>query len=189
MSYSIDCSCGKNIEVSSSQAGSEIVCSCGKPLTVPRLSELRKSVGLGAYETGIVDTINRMITQGELPGENICAYSGMPTTDVLIVIIQYEQRFRKTEDSEVTAVTILLGFFIPFWWFFKLFSMIGAGRIRTDDLGRDSEVKVPLRVCKEFHKKLARGWSRNAVRKMLKAVPIYNQLLDEYPKSVINPHS
>jgi hypothetical protein len=61
MSFSIDCDCGRQISVQASQAGTTIPCDCGATLRVPRLSRLRELAGQGAYESGTIDTIQRML--------------------------------------------------------------------------------------------------------------------------------
>ena len=40
---------------------------------------------------------------------------------------------------------------------------------------------VPLRVSPEYHRRLARRGNLRKLRRLLKAVPIYRKLLDQYP--------
>ena len=60
------------MDVTVAQAGTEVNCQCGRVVSVPLLSKLRQLSGQEAYETGTIDTINRMIRTGELPwGRNV----------------------------------------------------------------------------------------------------------------------
>jgi len=99
--YSVECACGESNAVAQSQAGSTISCSCGQSLEVPRLSELRQSAGEQAYESGIMDVIQRKVASGELPSNDICLVSGLPTKDILWVNVECERKwFRGRDESK-----------------------------------------------------------------------------------------
>src|SRR5262245_55013132 len=95
MTFSISCDCSNRLEVTASQAGAEISCSCGRTMRVPALSQLRQLAGQGAYEAGTIDTIHRMIRDGELPYGHTCAISGHPTSDTYDLNVQCESRWIK----------------------------------------------------------------------------------------------
>jgi hypothetical protein len=76
MAYFVNCPCGERLAVKATIAGSTIQCACGRDVPVPRLSELRQAAGQGAFEAGIVDTIRRMIADGELPPWNAVCCDG-----------------------------------------------------------------------------------------------------------------
>jgi hypothetical protein len=81
MTYAVRCECGDAVEVTAAQAGSDVACRCGRLVHVASLSRLREMAGQDAYEAGTIDTINRMIRDGDLPWGDTCAISGLPTTD------------------------------------------------------------------------------------------------------------
>ncbi len=63
--------------------------------------------------------------------------------------------------------------------------MLTMGGKQGDARGRDTAVSIPLRVCREYHRGLARWGTRRRLRRLLKTVPIYARLLDEYPRATI----
>jgi hypothetical protein len=82
MRYHVTCACGREIRVTAASAGGEVACRCGAAVAVPRLSDLRKSSGKGAYVTSTVDVIAAMLRAERLPWGNTCAHSEFPTEDV-----------------------------------------------------------------------------------------------------------
>ena len=56
---------------------------------------------------------------------------------------------------------------------------------QEDAHGRDTAVEVPLRIHREFHRGLSRWWMRRKLRRLLRTVPVYARLLDEYPKATL----
>ena len=63
------------------------------------------------------------------------------------------------------------------------------GKALLDDprreLGRDTAIEVPLRVHSDFREKLRGMTNQRALQKLLRTVPIYSKLLDEYPHAKI----
>jgi hypothetical protein len=110
MNYFAQCDCGRSLEVGMHQAGTETTCDCGLIVAVPPLSKLRESVGIGAYESGIINTIERMIDQGELPHGDTCAISGMPTEDTYSFYVQCESSYTSGGEPEG-----FLGVFVQFF--------------------------------------------------------------------------
>jgi hypothetical protein len=66
--YSVCCSCGRDVPVQASQAGSIVVCQCGAGLDVPPLSRLRASAGEDPIPRNTIEHIRVMIRNKELPG-------------------------------------------------------------------------------------------------------------------------
>jgi hypothetical protein len=60
---------------------------------VPRLSELRHAAGQGAFEAGTIDTIHRMISEGELPWGDRCALSEHLTNNSVELTVECEQKW------------------------------------------------------------------------------------------------
>ena len=156
MTFSLSCDCGKSLEVTASQAGTNVPCSCGRAVSVPLLSQLRQLAGQAAYEAGTIDTINRMIRDGELPHGDTCAISGLPTLDSYDLYVQCESKWTKGPGTGRYLFVIFTILFLPFWviWVF-------VGKALLDEerqvLGSDRGVYTPLRVRQEYHQQLRRN--------------------------------
>ena len=181
--YAVDCPCGKVISVAASMAGSSVTCSCGASVAVPRLSELRQRIGQGAFESGTIDTIHRMIDTGELPSGNECVISGMRTTDAIVVRVECERRWIKGP-SKGRFLFVLFVLLLPFWMIWLAVAKTLSDEPRQE-LGRDTDVELPLRVHCDFHAQLRKTKSQRELKKLLRTVPIYAKLLDEYPHAKI----
>lgn len=184
MTFSISCDCGNTLEVTATQAGSDILCSCGCPVSVPLLSQLRKSAGQAAYEAGTIDTINRMIRDGELPQGDTCVMSGLPTSDTYGLYVQCESKWIKGPGKGRYLFVALTILFLPFWIIWVLLGKAVLDEERQE-LGRDRGVYTPLLVRQEHLGQLCRTRSQSKLRKLLRTVPIYAKLLDEFPRARI----
>jgi hypothetical protein len=177
MEYHVLCQCGKQVPVSADDAGTTIHCQCGQSVPVPSLSKLRTTAGVGAYESGAIDTIRRMLDEGTLPWGETCAESGRPTADIIRLVVQCERLHAARDGS---AARFLILFFLgPFY---ILLAMRAQER---EAHGRETMVRVPLRLSREYHRGLARWWAHRRRRRLLTTVPVYAALLKEYPKATI----
>lgn len=181
--YAVDCPCGKEIPVATSMAGSNVTCSCGASVAVPRLSELRQRIGLAAYESGTIDTIHRMIDTSELPCGSECVISGMRTTDVFVVRVECERTWIKGPGKGRFLFVIFL-LLLPFWMIWLAVAKTLSDEPRQE-LGRDTNVDLPLRVHCDFHGQFRKTKSQRELKKLLRTVPIYAKLLEEYPYAKI----
>lgn len=184
MSYFVPCDCGKTIEVTGTQAGANVTCPCGRTVRVPLLSQLRQLAGQEAYETGTIDTINRMIRDGELPFGDTCAISGLPTSDSCNLYVRCESMWTKGPGFFRHLFIIITCVALPCT---IVWALLGWALLeeRHEEVGRDRSVCVPLRVRQEHQRRLRRTRNQAKLRKMLRTVPIYAQLLDEYPQAKI----
>jgi hypothetical protein len=172
MKYFVPCSCGYNLPVGIHQAGTETTCTCGYVVQVPPLSILREMAGQGAYEAGIIDTVERMIRDGDLPDGDSCAISGMPTEDIAELWVQCESTY-STESNRGGLLALIISMFMPLGR--ALISIESEGEVR----GRDRGVTVLLRVRQESQRNL-RNASQRKLKKLLRKVPVYAKLLKEY---------
>ena len=184
MTFSILCDCGKRMEVTGSQAGTDMVCSCGRTVSIPLLSQLRQMAGKDAYEAGTIDTINRMIREGELPPGDTCVISGLETSGFYNLYVHCETTWVRGGGVKRHFFVIATILFLPFW---LLWALLGWALLddKRQELGRDRGVYAPLRVRPEHYRRLSRIRSQKELRKLLRTVPIYATLLDEYPKATI----
>ena len=174
--FSLDCQCGRAIAVAGSQAGSTVVCDCGATVQVPSLGKLRESSGIGRYESGITDRIQRMVQTGELPGGHTCVVSQNPTDDVIELEIFMPRFFKPEDDHEKTTVMM-----------FGIWSLVYLALVRPRQFAEEggTTVHVPLRVARRSHKKVRR-MSQRRLKRLLRTVPVYAQLLEENPDARIS---
>ena len=180
MQYTVICSCGNETLVTAAAAGGTITCpKCGGEISVPRLSQLREMAGKGAYETGTADTIRRQIEIGELPPGTLCVISGRPTTAIADIQVQCERTWIRGPTSKRFALVIVGILLLPFWviWALVTWALLDE---EHQELGRDTFVKTPLRIHEECLPQLKRA-SQRKLRKLLRTVPLYAELLKEYP--------
>jgi hypothetical protein len=175
MDTMLPCQCGRQVKVNSASAGMEIPCECGARMRVPRLSEFRQMAGLGAYESGTIDNIRRMIAERALPWGESCAFSDQLTRDTLDLSVHCERVHGENDGMRLRIVVGLL--FGPLW-------MMTARQGTREAVGRETAVWTPLRVAQEHQKKVTRA-SQKTLRRLLRTVPIYAKLLDQYPHSTI----
>ncbi len=186
MTYPIHCECGAMLEVTSAQAGGDLPCHCGRRVRIPALSELRQMAGLAPHETSAVDTINRMIRQGDLPWGDVCAVSGMPTADCVTLHVQCESKWVQGA-GEGRPRTFLRAILFVFGY---ILIKIGPSpsNPETNEVGRERSVVVPLLVREEHQAPLRKSQSQSKLRELLRSVPIYAELLDEFPEAQISVH-
>jgi hypothetical protein len=173
MTIPLACSCGQTVSVELAQAAGETTCKCGQVIRIPSLSKLRELSGKGAYDAGVIDTINRMVRSGELPAGDRCALSGEPTGDTIELYVQAEKV--SEVGASVAGAALVAVLCSPI---LALAMVINPRR----EVGRDTTVATPLRVAGKYHRRLSRSGQR-ALKRWLQSVPIYAQLLKEYPHS------
>ncbi len=159
----------------------QITCQCGRMVSVPTLSQLRKQSGQDPYARSSPEIIEGMIVNGEGPHGDLCTICGGQTLDEVLLHIQYESKWvRGTEEDKIPRVLL---FWLLFGW---IGALIGFSKIsrKHEVLGRDSIVEAPLRVHKGCQYALTLA-SQSQLKKLLCKVPIYAKLIEEYPSSVI----
>jgi len=171
--YSVQCHCGRTVAVTKADAGGQVQCRCGQSVRVPRLSELRRQSGQAAYESGAVDRIRRMLAEGQLPPGDTCQISFRPTKDVLWVTVECETPYSRGSYS---------------WWSLLLIGLISsaayfmAAQAETETVGRETVLRLPLLIDAEFQPQVRR-YTASRLSELLRAVPIYAQLLAEFPRA------
>ncbi len=181
--FSIDCECGTQLPVSASQAGATIECRCGRAIKVPLLSELRQRHGQAAYETGPIDTIQRLIAAGELPSSDVCVISGRPTKSVCGFHVQCETTWVKTQGVSRYAL-VLIYLLYPVTGLMHFLNSRNDPDPDAEVHGRNRGVDVMLRVDEEFQPRVRR-LSQNELKKLLRTEAAYAALLDEFPTARI----
>ncbi|PHS03240.1 MAG: hypothetical protein COA78_18705 [Blastopirellula sp.] len=183
MPYSLACECGNQIEVSAAQAGSEVTCTCGQVVNVPMLSALRKTAGKAAYESNTMDTINRMVQEGELPWGDTCAVSGYPTTDSCQLFVLCESKWLKGSSMGDWFILFFQLLILPVVICLDLF--VDSDKA-SQSHGHDRGVYVPIIARTEHHAELKKMRNQAKLQEILRTVPIYAKLLDEFPNARIS---
>lgn len=176
MQYSFECACGRRHFVTPQQAGALLVCDCGQSVTVPKLSRLRVEAGESRVPLDIIGRINAQIRSGELPAGKVCPLSGRPADAIVEIHVQCEEiRVRGGRISEAAHIVVLA----LFGWLGLLMAALSGGE-RVEH-GRDTSVVVPLRVSSSVVEQLRRQRSQRKLKRLLRSVPIYDELLRNYP--------
>jgi hypothetical protein len=170
--FSLPCQCGLAVTVAAGEAGSTVQCDCGADVRVPSLGRLREMVGKAPYESGTADMIRRMVQTGELPAGRTCVVSRTPTDDVLEFRILVPRSFSSGKSSEQNALLYL--------WLFGPLVFLYISRFRPPKIEEGDAVHVvaPLRVSSRNHSRVRR-MSEGRLKKLLRTVPVYAELLDE----------
>jgi hypothetical protein len=162
--------------VSAGQAGTTIACECGRSISVPSLGKLRELTGRGRYEAGTIDRIYAMIKSGQLPSGERCVVSGEYTHDVFDLWVQAEKIFTGDENR---FARFLVAFFISPLLIRPYFQPERA------NVGRETFVPTPLRVAPSYHGRV-RAASQRKLKRWLRSIPIYAELLHEYPLATVS---
>ena len=176
MDFTIQCSCGHQLQVSAVDAGGAKRCPCGNVNAVPSLSALRRQAGQQSYEVKIADKLRYMFADGELPPNKECAQCGCKTANVLECSVECERPYSKGRGY---WIAVLLGFIAPL---LALLTMIGDGR-NSEVHGQELVVRTPLPLCPGCAADLT--LRRKRLIKLLCSVPLYAQLLEEYPQAAV----
>lgn len=165
-----------------SQAGSTIDCACGHEISVPRLSELRLAAGQTAHRLSVVERINGMIKNLELPADSLCASCCRETDQVAWFRVQCEKAWsRDPTNNEGIAVWL-------FGWVAALATALTPRRgYQAPEIhGRELFVVVPLNLCTNCLDSSTNKVGRREAKTNLSTVPIYLELFQEYPHAGID---
>lgn len=187
MAFEVVCECGRRLTVGASNSGQEIPCSCGAMVKVPRLSELRQSVGQGAYSSGIVDEIRDKVRDGKLPVEYECVCCYRTTQANVHYSVECERPF-SSGMSETSFWLQLLGIGVfalicPIVWIVFLLRLLDRKRQQRTILGREVSVDVPLRCCEPCA--ASHGLTNRKAKTIMAAGESYRELFKQYPQAVV----
>ncbi|WP_197528737.1 hypothetical protein [Aeoliella mucimassa] len=126
-----------------------------------------------------------MIQSGELPNGEICPYSHRPANCTVYFHVQCERSWVRGGDNDTSATDIL--FILVIGWIGLLFS---AFRSRPrEEHGRETSIELPLRVSGNASAKIVSLRQQKKLNKLLREVPIYAELLKEFPDAKVQPLS
>ncbi len=175
--FHLQCGCGRLVGVRASQAGMNVTCDCGAEIAVPSLSKLRELSGIDPYESGTMDTIRRMIKRGELPAGDVCAFSGEPTQDVLDLLVTVP---RGILDRGGIAIQVMVAMLVS-----PLFLLLSRRYDTVHSEESERKICTPLRISAGSQAKV-RGASQRKLKRLLRSVPIYAKLLEQYRVVIVS---
>lgn len=186
----LDCSCGNSVSARLTDAGSSLSCrACGNLIRVPGLGQLRQMLGREAHITNPVEAINKQLNLGKSPAGNNCLTCQTPNAEEYHFTAVCESQVTRGK-SDPTAITHFVRLFG--WFIFGWISIIMLYFLRQDEplenevVGRDVSVDVTLPVCQVCSMQYKPKKPKSA-KKLMKQVPLYSELLDEYPDLKLQP--
>jgi hypothetical protein len=141
------------------------------------LSELRRQAGQARYEVDIAAKLQQMFADGELPAESDCVGCGVKTENVLRCSVECERTW--TRGGGGFWKTFFLGFFVPWQYLRQDYG-------NPEVVGRELVVQTPIRYCDSCWYAMGKKPRKRQVVDLLRAVPMYNQLLLEYPSADVS---
>jgi hypothetical protein len=172
MEFRVSCDCGKPHTVTAGDAGAKVACPCGRTVSVPSLSELRRGQGLAPYDAPLLE-IERMLAANQLPPAGGCVRCGGGAERVAVVAAECA---RAPAQRRTVARYLLLAFAIM---------IPGVRTAVMRDLNAsqpqyDAIAQLPLLLCDHCR---AETRDKTAIKALLRHVPVYARLLDKYPST------
>jgi hypothetical protein len=137
MSLGVYCECGKTHPVADDDAGSTLVCSCGRRVVVPLLEEFRERPLLLSAAT-VERRVQRLIAAGELPDTDACLRCGDGRVQVVNAELECERcKARRYGGRKFLIIPFLWGFYFRTW----------REEEGVEIQGRDTVVPAPVALC------------------------------------------
>jgi len=167
-------SCGRRIGVTAGMAGTQVPCQCGQTIAVPLLSELRSQTGRGAYGDDPLTVVKRLLAaKDSLPGD-VCVACRRETTQKIVCLAECESPQAERQNPFRHLLALLS---LPIW---IVLEWLGKQRPTH---GNEIIMRLPVTLrdeCRSATKDLGR---RRTLNRILRSVPAYARLLDEYPRT------
>lgn len=189
----LNCPCGATVYAKLTDAGGSLACAvCNQSLDVPGLGKLRQMLGREAYITNSVEAINKEINLGNAPAGKRCllCQSDSTTFHNYIAICEQSSLIAKDDRAPNDIPTQLAKIFswLAFGWLPFVMVYLRKRRLgqETEVQGRDVTVAVTLPVCDQCCESATNALARRS-RKLMRQVPLYRELLEEYPSLRLRP--
>lgn len=186
MEFRVPCECGQQLKVSVTDAGTTKNCGCGRTVSIPRLSKLRETAGLDAYEFCPAQEINQAVADGAWPVSADCCQCGFGTDSIVQLQGICERSWTQDSDGDEVSLRQLasfaqvavLGVFGLFFSFRRASSLVFGLYGETKEFGRDVYFSAPFRLCDACQraaksKRVMQTWTRSlpALKKVLAKFP------------------
>jgi hypothetical protein len=144
MALGVYCECGQTLPVAENDAGSALMCSCGRRVVVPLLEEFTDgSILLSA--SSIERRVRRLIAEGLLPSTDACLRCGDGAAESVAIDLQCERyAARATGGQRFLIIPFLWGFFWTAW----------REPEGLEIRGRDTDVPTPVGLCADCWNKV-----------------------------------
>ncbi len=176
MDLFVVCECGNRCSVSSSLCGQDVICSCGKLVLVPRLTDLRASNGLSPF-VSVSDRIRALESAGRLPVEDRCVVCQTTTEQTLHCAIECERPVGHDDGAWKSFFSMFL--FGPLVARY----LIQRDSLRQETRGHELVVVAPMRICDACFR--AARLTSEKCKELLRTTEVYRELLDEYPDAQV----
>jgi hypothetical protein len=174
MSFRYACECGYSLPISAASAGTTVSCRCGRPVKIPKLSELKRLSGQVVEPLiGIADQLRTMYLDKQLPPDSNCVCCQTKTAETLDCWVECERTYDR--NGKGWAMAILFVWSLPLYLLTRAFNRGSAHEVD----GRELIVRTPLPICENCQDTVSRD-SAN-IRQLLQRVQLYRQLLEKYP--------
>jgi hypothetical protein len=181
-SYAIRCSCGDELCVAASAAGSEVRCHCGQSVSVPKLSILRRHTGDHHSRFSTLDRIRYLDAAGDLPTRRVCALTGVRTNAVMYFSIQRKVRcLPPNRPWWDIAINSLFGVIHPI----PISLLVIAAQEVKPEYVLEALACVPICIAPE-HWGTIDGLDQFQLQTVLRSEPLYAELLAEFPDALIS---
>jgi hypothetical protein len=178
MNLSILCECGESVSVTEGDAGSRVTCRCGRTVVVPSFRELRRQAGVPVSKPTPEMALEALLLAGKLPEEEECVLCSEVTSGCATCLVDCERAY--VSDGRPHWL-VWVAFYLAFGWIGAL--LVWATRSEGTEWGKDRAFRLPLRICDRCRPRLHES---GALRRALRDVPLYRQLLAKYPRATIS---
>jgi hypothetical protein len=140
----------------------------------------RRNSRRATFSAGTEDWIRQKLINEQVSSERTCAGCGIETDNTLQCILECERPYQSGPGFWKRFFAGLFGFL--FFWPLLLLLL---GKDKTEMLGRESVLELPLRLCHGCQMKLGAKPRPREIAALLRKVPVYDKLLSEYPRASI----
>ena len=160
------------------QAGTDLTCTCGKTVTVPRLSQLRTQAGETAGGASPELVILCTYANDQQPvGGNACLSCGTTTTNRVACSIEYEKPWVKKEGTGLDRILAFVLFGLLGWLYFRI------GRRERRVFGEHKLFKVSVTLCPACEGPRLKPLE---LREILRNEPQFDRLFEKYPEAKVS---
>jgi len=182
--YCVRCECANEIPVERTAAGGTAVCRCGREVRVPRLSELKRQAGeLVELRVSALDRVRQLLLEQGLPPDPVCRITQRPTTDVLYLTVVCEEPRLRGNSSWWGLLFIGAGAFLVSLWLLPVYLL--ASREEPEVIAPETVFRLPVPIASDRQAQI-RDYRESELRELLCTVPLYAQLLAEFPQARIS---
>jgi hypothetical protein len=144
MNHYLRCECGIDLPISEGAAGTVVQCTCGRPITVPSLAELKKEAGMPIASTALI--IEDMLAHRELPTVMTCVCCNSTPDETVTVTAQCEKAWSNERNPIFAFFVIMI--------FFGMWGMLLSWLQKEKEYGNNLILHLPVRICHTCHQRL-----------------------------------